>query len=226
MKTPESQADLELLIKDAVEESLTLDYKAADSLANTDGKKKDITKDVSAMANSDGGLIIYGIREHADPALKHKPEALDPVDRTAVTKEWLEHVINNIRPRLAPRIVPIPLDTGPNHGAYVVEVPQSDTAHQAVDFRYYRRFNFESVPMHDYEVRDVMGRAKAAKFEVHTNIVKRAQLPHMEYRLAATTRTTARSSTVWCSRRSTSSPSTSRTARRAPRTTSSGTTSA
>jgi len=170
MKTPEWQADFELLIKDAVEESLTLDYKAADSLTNTDGKKKDITKDVSAMANSAGGLIIYGVRESSDPALKHKPEALDPIDRTVATKEWLEHVINNIRPRLTPRIVSVQLNTGQNDVAYVVEVQQSDTAHQAMDFRYYRRFNFESVPMHDYEIRDVMGRAKSAAFDVWAQI--------------------------------------------------------
>jgi hypothetical protein len=39
---------------------------------------------------------------------------------------------------------------------YVVCVPQSLRApHMASDHRYYRRYNFQSVPMEDYEVRDV-----------------------------------------------------------------------
>jgi predicted HTH transcriptional regulator len=39
-----------------IEENSNLDYKATDSLNKTlDSKKKEIAKDVSAMANSDGG---------------------------------------------------------------------------------------------------------------------------------------------------------------------------
>jgi predicted HTH transcriptional regulator len=64
------EAKLQSYIGNSIEESLTLDYKAADALASSDGKKKEITKDVSAMANSAGGLIIYGISEFTDPA-KH-----------------------------------------------------------------------------------------------------------------------------------------------------------
>lgn len=43
---------------------------------------------------------------------------------------------------------------------YVVDIPQSNTAHQANDKRYYKRFNFESVAMDDYEIRGIMGRLK------------------------------------------------------------------
>jgi predicted HTH transcriptional regulator len=60
------QAELERHIKDGVEENLNLDYKAADALGTSDGKKKEITKDVSAFANSAGGIIIYGIKEYDD----------------------------------------------------------------------------------------------------------------------------------------------------------------
>ena len=43
---------LDQMIADGVEENLTLDYKRADSLAKTDGKKAEVTKDVSSFANS------------------------------------------------------------------------------------------------------------------------------------------------------------------------------
>ena len=38
---------------------------------------------------------------------------------------------------------------------YVVDIPQSNIAHQAFDKRYYKRFNFISTPMEDYEIRDI-----------------------------------------------------------------------
>lgn len=71
---------LRRLIEDGQEESLTLDYKAAASLARTDGRRREITKDVSAMANSAGGLIVFGVREHDDADRRHLPERLDPVN--------------------------------------------------------------------------------------------------------------------------------------------------
>lgn len=154
-------------IDDCVEESSTLDYKAADALGKNDGKKKEITKDVSAMANSAGGIIIYGIKEYDAPDKKHLPEKLDGIDRIEFSKEWLEHIINNIQPRMEGlTIYPVDIDTGQNHVVYVVEILQSTTAHQAKNYRYYKRFNFASVPMEDYEIRDVMNRSIAPNAQV------------------------------------------------------------
>ena len=162
-----TQVTIQRHIDEQIEENLNLDYKAADALWKSPGKKKEITKDVSAMANSDGGIIIYGITEYQEPDQKHLPEKMDPVDRTQFSKEWLEQVINTIRPRMDGVVVhPVSLSSEPNGVIYVVEVPQSTTAHQARDYRYYKRFNFESVPMEDYEIRDVMSRATTPNAEV------------------------------------------------------------
>lgn len=56
-------SDLEQLISNEIEENLHLDYKSAGALSKIDKKKDEITKDVSALANSDGGIIVYGINE-------------------------------------------------------------------------------------------------------------------------------------------------------------------
>ena len=155
-----NEARLKSYIESFVEESLSLDYKAAGSLGASEGKKKEITKDVSAMANSAGGILIYGLKEYADPGKEHLAESVDPIDRMAITKEWLEQVINNIRPRIEGIVInPIQLSSGDNHVAYAIEIPQGTTAHQATDHRYYKRFNFLSQAMEDYEIRDIMGRA-------------------------------------------------------------------
>lgn len=171
---------LQELIAGQVEENLNLDYKAADALQNTPGKRKEITKDVSAMANSAGGTIIYGIAEHSDPTFAHVPEKIDPVSRTNFSKETLEHVIGNIHPRIKDIIIhPVSVPDNPDNAVYVVQIPQSTTAHQAQDKRYYKRFNFESVAMDDYEIRDVMFR------QAHPVI-------DIEFVLRLTTRSTGR----------------------------------
>lgn len=166
-----NEAAIREYISNEVQESISLDYKAADSLGPGDGKKSEITKDVSAMANSSGGLIIYGVKEYKDPAKRHLPEDIDPIDRMAYSKEWLDQIISNIRPRIDGVIIyPVPIGFGGNNVVYVIDIPQSSTAHQANDKRYYKRHNFMSIAMEDYEIRDVMGRSQYPKIELDFSV--------------------------------------------------------
>lgn len=146
------------LIRNTQEEFLELDFKRGDSLKNTDQNKKEISKDVSAFANTIGGTIVYGIEE--DPQPPHAAVSLSPINLRVTTKEWLEQVINsNIQPRIPGiRITPINLTSVPDSAVYVVTIPEGATAYQAADKRYYKRFNFESVPMYDYEIRQILNR--------------------------------------------------------------------
>lgn len=156
-----TESRLRNYVTSETEESLTLEYKAAEALDRVDAKKKEITKDVSAMANSAGGIIVYGIAEFAQENRRHLPERITPIDRREFPREWVEQIIQAIRPRIDGIVIhSINLSSGENHTAYVVEIPQSSTAHQASDHRYYKRFNFQAVPMEDYEIRDVMFRER------------------------------------------------------------------
>src|SRR5262245_1527913 len=165
------QKTLQAYIDNATQEHLHLEYKAADALAKTDGKKDEITKDVSAMANSAGGTIIYGVKEYDAQDKRHLPEKIIPIDRVQFPKEWLEQIINGIQPRIV-EIRIHPVDLGGNDVAYIVEIPQSTTAHQARDFRYYRRYNFEVLRMHDHEIRDVMHRQTLPNIVVEFDYVQ------------------------------------------------------
>lgn len=154
-----TKSRLEHMIADGAEENLALDYKRADSLAKTDGKRAEITKDVSAFANSSGGVLIYGVAEFDEDGRRHLPERLDPVRRTEISKEWLDQVIQSIQPRIDGVLIhPVAISDAENTVCYVVEVPQSHTAHMARDHRYHKRQNFTTAQMEDYEVRDVMNR--------------------------------------------------------------------
>ncbi|WHO79670.1 AlbA family DNA-binding domain-containing protein [Rhizobium leguminosarum] len=150
----ETAADLQSLIDQRIPESISLDYKSLDALAKSDGKRKELSKDVSAFANSAGGQIVYGIIEEHQIPLKLEPG----VKRQEITPESIEQVLNTT---IAPRIDGLKIQMIPLQGqnvAYVITIPQA-TTHQARDNRYYKRFNFMSVPMEDHEVRDVFRRS-------------------------------------------------------------------
>lgn len=179
MIVPRTIEELKELIHNGIEESQQLEYKAAAALLNST-LNKDIAKDVSAMANASGGVIIYGIKEHNSADKKHLPESITPIQRKEFSKERLEQIINsNISPKIEDIIIhPIPLEKE-NEVVYVVEIPQSQTAHQSMkDCIYYRRYNFEILAMQDYEIRDVMNRLKYPKIEMDFEIIKQRYTEH------------------------------------------------
>jgi len=57
-----TETDLLQLIESGSQESLVLEYKASAALGKSDDQKNEISKDVSALANSAGGTIVYGIK--------------------------------------------------------------------------------------------------------------------------------------------------------------------
>lgn len=154
-----TENDLEALVENEVKESINLDYKSCGALQKKERTREEISKDVSAFANSAGGIIVYGMVETG-----HIPTAIDEgYDPGDLTREWLEQVIHgNIRPRINDvHINQIALSkSAPGRAAYVVTIPQGVTAHQAADLRYHKRLNFESVRMYDHEIRDVMNRSR------------------------------------------------------------------
>lgn len=165
--TPWTEQNLLELIANQQEENLELDFKRAAALAKTERDKTEISKDVSAFANTVGGTILYGVQEAPDPP--HVAAAIDPVDPRQFSKEWLEQIINSrIHPRLSGILIdPIALPiTRAGHVVYRVVVPEGATAHQASDKRYYRRFNFESVAMEDYEIRHAMFRLTRPAYRI------------------------------------------------------------
>jgi Schlafen, AlbA_2 len=155
----ETKSDLERLIADDIQESLTLEYKDAAALGKSSPQRSELCKDVSAFANSAGGQIIYGIQEKDRHPVR--VQEADAVDLADITREWIEQVIDsNVQPRIQNlRIQPI--DVAPGRAAYVITILQamSNAPHQAPDHKYYYRQNFQSVPMEDYQVRDTMRRA-------------------------------------------------------------------
>lgn len=147
------EAALQSLINSETPESGLLEYKAAAAISNA----KEITKDVSSMANGAGGIIIYGLTEQ-----DNKPGKLDPIKEKKYSREYLDQVIAlGIQPPIKFKTEPIQYDGG---NIFVVHIEPGETAHMSLgQNRYYRRYNFIAVAMEDYEIRDIMNRSKNPK---------------------------------------------------------------
>jgi len=147
------EQDIQVLIHEQRKEDLQLEYKRSDALAKTDARKAEISKDVSAMANSAGGVIVYGIDEQKNGVIQ-----LDSgIDPNEVSIEWLEQVIDSgIRRKIdGIKIRPVRMTVAARQ-LYVVCVPQSNRApHMAADHRYHKRLGTTTTQIEEYEVRDV-----------------------------------------------------------------------
>jgi hypothetical protein len=160
--------DVQALVDNQEPEGVTLEYKR--EMDRSPAGKKELAKDVSAMANSQGGYLIIGLAEDDDrPKL---PERF--VDRMLVqqkVEEWVEQVLNsNIQQRANVRIKPIPVPGKPDECVVVVHVPQSPRVPHMVttdgEKRYYVRHNFQTLPAEEYEVRDMYERGRRMREEV------------------------------------------------------------
>src|SRR5216684_3990634 len=122
------EEDILDLVKDRVEESLTLEFKACDSLRNKKWQEE-LAKDISAFANSAGGAIVYGIKENP---LNHEAEVVDDgYDPAEMNKETLQRVIDS---RIHRRIQGIRYNVieltikRPGKILFVLQIPESNSA--------------------------------------------------------------------------------------------------
>ncbi len=173
---PWSQARLERYIGTA--ESATIEFKRCDALRPSENKSRsdrldECAIDIAAMANEQGGVIIYGlVEEKKDTRLivTRVDEGFAAEDK--VDRQWLLQVM---RERIQPALVgldaaDVPLSNG--RAALVVVVPQSRSmARQTPDRLFWRR--------------DAQGRRKMSVQELE-DLRNRSVLPKLELRLAVT----------------------------------------
>ncbi len=111
--------------------------------------------------NADGGVIIVGIEEAKKGARTYPERIDDGVPASDVTVTWLSQIIqSNIDPLIPDlRVHEIPL-SGDRQGQviFILHVPRGTRAVQASDMRFYQRIDDRSLPMKDFQIRDVNNR--------------------------------------------------------------------
>jgi hypothetical protein len=162
-----TQADLEQLIADQIEEGPRLEYKASLPLG-TASQRGEAAKDVSALANSSGGRLIIGPKEDERPG-ENAPVEITPLTDPAYHDQLIDTLVGRCLPAVAFDAVPIPIEGGGY--CLVVEVEESLSPVMVSgkgQSRYYHRIDSKSLPMGEREVRE-----RYARMEARADVVDR-----------------------------------------------------
>lgn len=170
-----TKEDLEAFLTKKIEENLNLDYKAIQAYYDFD----ELSKDVSAFANSEGGLLILGFSQDeikkGKVVVKVLPKELTWGEEI-LSKERLEdNLVGKIQPRIdGIRIQPVREGNGSMRVIFLVDIPQSkNRPHIASDKRYYKRLNFRKAPMEHYEIVNLL----KARWVLNEKIVEKVYDP-------------------------------------------------
>ena len=140
--------------------------------------RENLSKAISAFANSGGGTLVLGL---SNPKRHWQVDdgGVELTVKKPSTREWLEDII--------PTLVDLPLNAfnvyvvdnsttrssqiTVGRGVFIIEIPDSEHApHQAIDHRYYARVGGKSGPIGHRLVTDIFGRRQYPKIQLEFSI--------------------------------------------------------
>lgn len=126
-------AHLKAMVEERLEETIRLDFKR--ELPDT-GKNDDLARAIASMANSDGGVIVYGIEEDRDG----RASALRPFD-VGKSAERVVLVAGSVldEPLSLSNVYSIPDESDPESGYLVIDIPKSERSPHIIDGRAWGR---------------------------------------------------------------------------------------
>lgn len=146
------------LIENKIKENTNLEYKDPRALDNNDK----IVRSISAMANSNGGIIIYGL---CDTNKDQAPEKIEWIT-DASKEETIQQILHSrITPKIDVDVSTIENPDNKEEFVIIIQVPKSNIApHQDSlnkdEKRYWRRRGSIITQMEHYEVEDLFFKRK------------------------------------------------------------------
>ena len=177
--------DIERIIENQIPESKTLDYKSVLKI-DTGDDRKEFLADVSAFINTEGGVLIFGIKELKDEQGQNLgiPEKKTPIEINNVDKliQQIEDLVqNNLEPKVSSLIInPIEVELG--NFILIIGVNKTLGLPHMITYKatnkFYKRRNSGKYLVDVYELQtsfsqSLDSREKAERFRImRTNLVR------------------------------------------------------
>jgi predicted HTH transcriptional regulator len=142
--------DVQALVDERIPEGQRLDYKEVVSL-DRDTDRAELVKDISGMANAQGGLLIYGVAE--DNSDEPRPVEVKPLPRAGQQTRVEDILDSTLQPRVDYEC--ITLDAIGGSVLLVRVAPRTGGPHMVQGYkqhRYFIRRGTRTVPMTEDEV--------------------------------------------------------------------------
>ncbi|HVY88179.1 MAG TPA: ATP-binding protein [Hyphomonadaceae bacterium] len=167
-------ATVEAWIREGQEEHLYLDFKSCPSERLERQQRRDFAIGLTGFANSDGGLIVWGVRTERVEGVDRAAAIEGFKDARAFTGHLNEIVASSSSPTLAGvrhRVI------ATSSGDVVVTLsPRSEFAPhmaRAGEDRYFRRAGSSFRRMEEFEIKDILSREVAPHLEVRMRLRER-----------------------------------------------------
>lgn len=167
---------IDLYIKEKKEEDINLEFKTISrSDLSERNDKKNFAKALSGFANSDGGLLVWGIKAKKNEKGIDHAYGKKEIDNLALflsklhefTGQFVKPIVEGVKHK---KIV----STG-NKGFAVSLIPHSVSGPhmaKAGEDRYYKRSGANSYRMEHFDIEDMFGRRKKPKLSLKTDITQ------------------------------------------------------
>lgn len=165
---------IESFIRDQQEENLHLDFKTVNDASLDRDDRKALATALSGFANSDGGLIIWGVDARPNKDRIDCATAIHPIDQMprllAKLNEFTGSAVNPDVDGVIHRQVLL----GADEGIAATLVPASDSGPhmaKAGEDRYFKRSGAQFIRMEHFDVEDMFGRRKRPKLSLAHRII-------------------------------------------------------
>ncbi len=149
-------------------ETARIEFKSHRIFEKKEKAREELSQEISAFANTEGGVILIGIEERKD-GKSRIADRISGLSPDVISPESLQQVADsNISPPLTGIRVSRVHFSKHNTGTvgFAIAVPQGSTAYQAKDLKYYGRREFEKKPLLDNEIRLRMMKGRIAQAEL------------------------------------------------------------
>ncbi len=168
-------AVLQSYIDTMQEEHLYLEFKEISNpdFSNKDDKKN-LAKVISGFANSDGGIVIWGIKAKKNDQGIDCAQALMPIDNVSLLVSRLNSLTSDFASPLVDGIRHEKLDVGQDRGFVKTLIPVSLSGPhmaKAGENRYYKRNGDSFQQMEHFDIADMFGRRLKPQLALSTKIM-------------------------------------------------------